>query len=163
MILLRQAAPFLEHLAPIWLRRWIMKNSPVHNVRRIVQIADVMHERSLEIFQAKRAAIEAGDDTDSKDIMSILRMCRFPLRVVHLLMCHNYTVRANMAASGEDRLPEDQLLGQMSCVHPMTVRGLVRMQIITTFSEPLSSRRWTLRLTPRRVRYNCSQSIHKCR
>ncbi|KAL1946273.1 hypothetical protein VTO73DRAFT_15400 [Trametes versicolor] len=97
MLLLRQAAPFLKHIGPAWLRRWVMERSPILNVRHIVQIADVLHERSLEIFQAKRAAIEAGEDTDSKDIMSIL-------------------VRANVAASDEDRLPEDQLLGQMSTI-----------------------------------------------
>lgn len=92
MILLRQVAPFLEHIGPIWLRRWVMKNSPVRNVRRIVQIADVMHERSLEIFQAKRAAIEAGDDTDSKDIMSILCMCppRQIARVSHTYSASEY-------------------------------------------------------------------------
>lgn len=161
MILLRQVAPFLERLGPVWLSRWVMKNSPVRNVRRIVQIGDVLHERSLEIFQAKRAAIEAGDDTDSKDIMSILCMCRFSL--FHLLACHNCTVRANMAASGEDRLPEDQLLGQMSCVSPKALRGSVRMQMITMFPGPLSSRQWTPRQTPWRVRYSCSQNIHKCR
>ncbi|KAL1946306.1 hypothetical protein VTO73DRAFT_15433 [Trametes versicolor] len=97
MIPLRQMAPFLKHLGPSRLLRWVMENSPVRLVRRIVQITDVLHQRSLEIFRAKRAAIEAGDDSDSKDILSIM-------------------LRANMAASGEDQLPEDQLLGQMSTI-----------------------------------------------
>ncbi|KAL1946289.1 hypothetical protein VTO73DRAFT_15416 [Trametes versicolor] len=97
MIPLRQMAPFLKHLGPSWLLRWVMEKSPVRLVRRMVQITDVLHERSLEIFRAKRAAIEAGDDSDSKDILSIM-------------------LRANMAASGEDQLPEDQLLGQMSTI-----------------------------------------------
>lgn len=161
MVLLRQAAPFLKNLGPSWLRRWVMKKSPVRNVRRTVQIADVLNERSLEIFLAKRAAIEAGVDTDSKDIMSLWCMCRF----LHFncLVCHDFTVRANMAASGEERLPEDQLLGQMSCVSPKVLRGPMRMQIITMFSGPLSSRQWTPRQTPWRVRCSCSQSTHKCR
>ncbi len=32
-----------------------------------------------------------------------------------------YAVQENMKASGEDRLPEDQLIGQMSCVSPPRV------------------------------------------
>ncbi|EIW55336.1 cytochrome P450 [Trametes versicolor FP-101664 SS1] len=96
-ILLRQMAPFLKHLGPSWLLHWVMEKSPMRLVRRIVQITHVLHERSLDIFRAKRAAIEAGDDSDSKDILSIM-------------------LRANMEASGEDRLPEDQLLGQMSTI-----------------------------------------------
>lgn len=68
-----------------------------------------------------------------------------------------------MAASGEDRLPEDQLLGQMSCVHSMAVRELVRMQIVTMFSGPSFSRQWILRQTLWRVRYSFSQNTRKCR
>nr|BED42986.1 cytochrome P450 monooxygenase [Trametes versicolor] len=97
VLLLRQVSPYLGHLGPAWMRRWIMENLPVPNIRRLVQITDTLYERSLEIFRAKRVAIEAGDDTDANDIMSIL-------------------LRENMKASDEDRLPEDQLLGQMSTI-----------------------------------------------
>lgn len=100
-------------------------------VRRMVQITDVLHERSLEIFRAKRAAIEAGDDSDSKDILSIMRTSHIPLWRYYV---HSCTVRANMAASGEDQLPEDQLLGQMSCVSPLnTPRGHMRMPMTIIF------------------------------
>lgn len=78
MILLRQMAPFLKHLGPSWLLRWVLEKSPVRLVRRMVQITDVLHERSLDIFRAKRAAIEAGDDSDSKDILSIMRTSYIP-------------------------------------------------------------------------------------
>ncbi|OJT02968.1 Cytochrome P450 6a2 [Trametes pubescens] len=97
ILLFRQLVPFFERLAPAWFHRWVMEMSPVRNVRRTVQITDALYERSLEIFRTKKAALEAGEDTDSKDIMSIL-------------------LRANMEASGEDQLPEDQLLGQMSTI-----------------------------------------------
>lgn len=91
-------------------------------VRRMVQITDVLHERSLEIFHAKRAAIEAGDDSDSKDILSIMRTSYIPL--LGDIIPYSCTVRANMAASGEDQLPEDQLLGQMSCVSLKLCAGI---------------------------------------
>nr|BED42987.1 cytochrome P450 monooxygenase [Trametes versicolor] len=97
MLLMRQAGPYVGHLGPAWLRRWIIEKLPLRDMRRLIQVTDALHERSLDIFQAKRAAVEAGDDTNAKDIMSIL-------------------LRENMKASGEDRLPEDQLIGQMSII-----------------------------------------------
>lgn len=76
ILLLRQLGPFLERLGPAWFHRWVMEKMPVRNVRRAVQITDALYERSLEIFRTKKAAVEAGEDTDAKDIMSILRTCR---------------------------------------------------------------------------------------
>lgn len=75
VLLLRQVSPYVEHLGPAWLRRWIMGNLPVPNIWRLVQITDTLYQHSLKIFRAKRAAIEADDDTDAKDIMIILRAC----------------------------------------------------------------------------------------
>ncbi|EIW55304.1 cytochrome P450 [Trametes versicolor FP-101664 SS1] len=97
MLLIRQAGPYVGHLGPAWLRRWIIEKLPLRDMRRLIQVTDALHERSLDIFQAKKAAVEVGDDTDAKDIMGIL-------------------LRENMKASGEDRLPEDQLIGQMSII-----------------------------------------------
>ena len=50
----------------------------VHNVKRIL---DTVHARSVEILNAKRAAIQRGDQEllhmvgEGKDVMSILRWC----------------------------------------------------------------------------------------
>ncbi|KAI0822981.1 cytochrome P450 [Trametes gibbosa] len=97
MILLRQILPYVKDIGPLWLRRWLLRRLPIHNVQRMIHISETLHQRSVEIFEAKRAAIEAGEKTEGTDIMSIL-------------------LRANMASSEVDRLPEDQLLGQMSVI-----------------------------------------------
>ncbi|KAL1946276.1 hypothetical protein VTO73DRAFT_15403 [Trametes versicolor] len=97
VVMLRQMVPVLRHVGPVWLRRWVVQRFPLASVRRLAEISDTLHGRSLEIFRAKKAVIEAGGDADAMDIMSIL-------------------VRANMNASEEDRLPENQLLGQMSSI-----------------------------------------------
>lgn len=75
MLLMRQAVPYLGHLGPAWLRRWIVEKLPLRKMRRLVQITDALHGRSLDIFRAKKAMVEAGDNIDAKDIMGILRTC----------------------------------------------------------------------------------------
>ncbi|KAI0350833.1 cytochrome P450 [Trametes cingulata] len=97
MMLLRQATPLHKYFGPSWLRRWLVEKLPIPTVQKMIHISDTLHQRSLEIFQAKKAAILAGEKTDSKDIITIL-------------------LKANMAASEEERLPDDQLLGQMSSI-----------------------------------------------
>ncbi|KAI0822979.1 cytochrome P450 [Trametes gibbosa] len=97
MILLRQAIPFLKYLGPNWFRCWIIQRLPIRSVQRLLHITETLHMRSLEIFQAKKAVLAAGENDDAKDIMSVL-------------------LQANMAASEEDRLPDDELLGQMSSI-----------------------------------------------
>lgn len=70
--MLRQMVPVLRHVGPGWLRRWVVQRFPLASVRRLAEISDTLHERSLEIFRAKKAVIEAGGDADAMDIMSIL-------------------------------------------------------------------------------------------
>lgn len=84
ILLIRQAGPYVEHLGPAWLRRWIIEKLPLPNMRRLIQITDALHERSLDIFQAKKAAVEVGDDKNAKDIMGILRTCFLFLWNVYL-------------------------------------------------------------------------------
>ncbi|KAF5339400.1 hypothetical protein D9611_009907 [Ephemerocybe angulata] len=70
----------------------------LHEVRDMV---DVMHSTSVEIFEKTKQAIKEGGIAAServgggKDIMSVL-------------------VKANMLASEEDRLPDNELIGQVS-------------------------------------------------
>ncbi|PIL23231.1 cytochrome P450 [Ganoderma sinense ZZ0214-1] len=99
--LLRRLLPYVVDLGTPGLRRWVLDRFPYKPAQELKSIVDIMHDRSIEIYRAKKAALEAGDDTvaqqvgEGKDIMSIL-------------------LRANMAASEGDRLPEGELIGQMS-------------------------------------------------
>ncbi|KAJ3478664.1 hypothetical protein NLI96_g9603 [Meripilus lineatus] len=98
---LRQFLPFgMKFGTPdIWRR--ILEYTPLQSVQKLKYITDTMHQRSKDIFYAKKAALEAGEDAvlqqvgEGKDIMSIL-------------------LKANMTASADDRLPESELIGQMS-------------------------------------------------
>ncbi|KAF4617777.1 hypothetical protein D9613_006307 [Agrocybe pediades] len=82
-------------------RRFIVDILPSRSVRELKNIIDIMHDTSVMIYQSKKKAIAEGDATlaeqigRGKDIMSIL-------------------MRANMSASAEDSLTEDEVIGQMS-------------------------------------------------
>nr|BAL05185.1 cytochrome P450 [Phanerodontia chrysosporium] len=93
--------PYMDEYIPAKVRRFILDILPFRSVRRIQKIIDDMHSHSRRIFNEKKAALEKGDGAvlhqvgEGKDIMSIL-------------------LKANMEASDEDRLPEDELIGQMT-------------------------------------------------
>ncbi|KAJ3559691.1 hypothetical protein NM688_g188 [Phlebia brevispora] len=88
-------------LGPPSLRRFLISLIPNRDIQQLREIVDTMDRQSSNILSGKRSALRAGDEAvkqqvgEGKDIMSIL-------------------LRANMATSGDDRLSEDELLGQMS-------------------------------------------------
>ena len=63
------------------LHRRIVELYPTANVQRLKDIADILHERSVLIFNEKKAALQAGDDAlkhqigEGRDVMSVL--CEF--------------------------------------------------------------------------------------
>ncbi|KAI0754298.1 cytochrome P450 [Daedaleopsis nitida] len=83
------------------LQRKILDILPHRGLHKAADIVDTMHRVSLEIYRQKKQAFEEGDDAvrkqigEGKDIMSLL-------------------MSANLAASEEDKLAEDELLGQMT-------------------------------------------------
>ncbi|KAH9857461.1 cytochrome P450 [Lenzites betulinus] len=97
----RQFLPQLLKIGPPSLRRFIIKLVPYAPVRRIVEISDALHKCSVELYNEKKAALQTGDEAakrrvgESKDIMSVL-------------------MRENMLASEEDRLPDEDVIGQVS-------------------------------------------------
>lgn len=115
---LRQFLPFgMKFGTPdIWRR--ILEYTPLQSVQKLKYITDTMHQRSKDIFYAKKAALEAGEDAvlqqvgEGKDIMSILRECFVSGWKTYALT--RFQVKANMTASADDRLPESELIGQMS-------------------------------------------------
>ncbi|KAI0639055.1 cytochrome P450 [Trametes polyzona] len=93
--------PFLVKIGTPAFRRRMVELVPSANVQRMKEISDTLHARSVAIFDEKKAALARGDDAvkhqigEGRDIMSIL-------------------LKANMMASAEDRLPDDELIGQVS-------------------------------------------------
>ena len=93
-------------------------------VQQARSIIDLMHETSLEIYAKKLDALQHGDEAVreqigyGKDIMSIL--CTYPIFQSHLCFLRRpfscyCSVKANSEATEEDRLPDDEILGQIRC------------------------------------------------
>ncbi|KAI0666339.1 cytochrome P450 [Trametes maxima] len=97
----RLLLPVVMKLGTPAFRRRIVDATPNAYVQRMKDIVDTMHGRSVLIFNEKKEALARGDDAvkhqigEGRDIMSIL-------------------LRENMMASEEDKLPDDELIGQVS-------------------------------------------------
>ncbi|KAI0754308.1 cytochrome P450 [Daedaleopsis nitida] len=98
---LRRLLPYIPEFGNPSLRRRLVEMVPHDGVQQMKAFIDTMHRRSVEIYREKQRALELGDEAvtkqigEGKDIMNIL-------------------MRANMAASEEDRLPEEELIAQVS-------------------------------------------------
>ena len=112
--------PYVEYMGPAWFRKRLLDLLPDPKVQRVKRLTSMVYNRSKEIFEAKKAAIKRGDQEmlhtvgEGKDVMSILR--RFPLWFSPINISHFASVKANMMASAEDKLPDEELLAQMAYV-----------------------------------------------
>lgn len=99
--ILRRYAHYLIKMGPRWFRRSVVDMYPNPDVQNIKEVVDTMSAKSYEIFNQKKVALKRGDEAvlrqvgEGKDIMSIL-------------------IKANTAASEDERLPESELIAQMS-------------------------------------------------
>lgn len=115
--------PYIGNIGPAWFRRKVVDWTPSKAVHKLRDIVDVMHSTSIEIYQTKKAALEAGEDAlmsqvaNGKDIMTILCTCSNSIRFHpcnHLMLfAHVILVKANSQADEASRLPEEELLAQM--------------------------------------------------
>ncbi|KAA1468090.1 cytochrome P450 [Dentipellis sp. KUC8613] len=93
--------PWIVNYVARPIRGFAARHVPWKAVRSLVGIVDVMHKTSQRIISEKRMALLKGDEAvlhqigEGRDILSVL-------------------LKANMSASEEDRLSEEELLGQMS-------------------------------------------------
>jgi hypothetical protein len=121
LLMIRQVLlPTLVKLGPPRFRRFLVNLLPFKIIRRLRNTIDIMHNTSVEILQAKRRALQEGDEAVEKqigrgrDIMSILSKqlssCRFPSS---LNFSSISSVKANMEASEGDKLTEEEVLGQV--------------------------------------------------
>ena len=71
--------PYLPDFGSSAFRRWLVKFIPNPQALKMQQITDTLWRRSTEIYQAKKFALEQGDEAvtremgEGKDLMSILR------------------------------------------------------------------------------------------
>ncbi|KAH8109751.1 cytochrome P450 [Phellopilus nigrolimitatus] len=101
LMLPRQLLPCVDNLGTPAIRKKIFEWIPYDKFKIMRELVGIMDVTSKNIFQSKKNALLEGDEAvkgqvgKGKDIMSVL-------------------LRANMDAKEEDRLPESELLGQMS-------------------------------------------------
>ncbi|THH05492.1 hypothetical protein EW146_g9889 [Bondarzewia mesenterica] len=101
MIIALEFLPWLMRIGTSAFRRAVAEKTPWEDVQRLINVLDIMDKTSREIFENKKIALEKGDQAvvhqigEGKDIISVL-------------------MKANMAVSAEDRIPEKELLAQMS-------------------------------------------------
>ncbi|EKM49762.1 uncharacterized protein PHACADRAFT_131561 [Phanerochaete carnosa HHB-10118-sp] len=97
----RMLTPYYTSYIPLAIRRQIIRWAPHKKAQKMRAISETMAAHSRMIYEGKVAALAQGDDAvvrqigEGKDIISIL-------------------IRANMDASEEDRLPEEEIIAQMS-------------------------------------------------
>ncbi|KAI0327588.1 cytochrome P450 [Cubamyces sp. BRFM 1775] len=96
----RWTLPYLVQIGTPAFRRKMISWIPMERLHKLQSVVDTMHRRATEIYLEKKARLEKGDEAllqqvgEGKDLMSIL-------------------LKANMQASVEDRLSEEELVGQM--------------------------------------------------
>ena len=119
--MLRGLVPIVTKTGPRAFRRWIVDRMPFDHVQDLKRIADTMHGRSVDIFNARKAALESGDDAvklqigEGRDIMSILGESPRPsMPSLNHRSTNLVAVRENMHASEGDKLPDEELIAQVS-------------------------------------------------
>lgn len=92
---------------------------PWKSLHKLRDIVDIMHNTSTEIFETKKRALEEGNEAVSKqigrgkDILSILSKLE-SLLVASMLIILTCEVKANMDADDEDKLSDQEVLGQVN-------------------------------------------------
>ncbi|KAI0059725.1 cytochrome P450 [Artomyces pyxidatus] len=100
LIVFRRAFPLVSRW-PKRLRRFGAKLLPLPMVHNMIRVTDILKKCTKEIYEEKKALLERGDDvfkqqlSEGKDIISVL-------------------MKANIDAPAEDRLPDEEILGQMT-------------------------------------------------
>ncbi|KAI0760494.1 cytochrome P450 [Fomes fomentarius] len=98
---LRRLLPYIPDVGTPAMRAKLVEMIPHEGVRNMKTFIDALRRQSLAVYRQKQRALEHGDEAvlkqvgEVKDVMSIL-------------------MRANMAAAEEDRLPEEEIIAQIS-------------------------------------------------
>ncbi|KAJ7852383.1 cytochrome P450 [Mycena olivaceomarginata] len=98
--LIRQMIPWAVKLGPAWVRRLIVAAMPLEHVTLLKHFSDILWNTANEVLTSKQDALSKGDASvaeqigQGKDIMSIL-------------------LRNNSQLDWRERLPQDELLGQI--------------------------------------------------
>ncbi|KAJ6513338.1 cytochrome P450 [Mycena sanguinolenta] len=99
----RYLLPLVAEIGSARFRRFIVNIVPWSDLHEARDILDTLYATAVHIYNLKKAALEAGDEAvssqiaEGKDIISIL-------------------MKENVNASSDERLSEDEIIGQLKCV-----------------------------------------------
>ncbi|KAF7371108.1 hypothetical protein MSAN_00745700 [Mycena sanguinolenta] len=106
----RLFTPYFKYLGPKSLRRWLVHTVPWPNLNEMGRLVDLIYRTAVSTYENKKT-IDL-DDPSHKDVMSVL-------------------LNANMRASKEDHLPENEVISQMGTLtfaaHDTTPNAISRI------------------------------------
>ncbi|KAJ3560672.1 hypothetical protein NP233_g10686 [Leucocoprinus birnbaumii] len=97
----RLVLPYTAKIKLPRLKRFIVERLPLQRVKALIHASDTMHRTSVDIIETKKKAMESthpevvAEMANKKDIISLL-------------------MRANAQAAEEDRLSDEEVIGQVS-------------------------------------------------
>ncbi|KAI0051370.1 cytochrome P450 [Auriscalpium vulgare] len=104
---------------------------PIPSLHNLIKITDCIHENAKAVFDLKKSLLEQGDEAfigevgEGKDIITIL-------------------LRANLDVTDEERLPDDEILAQMSmflfAATDTTTSGLSRILLMLSESQDVQEK-----------------------
>jgi len=99
---LEEIGPMLSWIGPAWLRRLVVEFTPNKAVQDLKRIVDVLQKTSESVVKERRQLLQNGDstvmeETGGKDILTLM-------------------LRFNEKAAPEDKLPNEELVAQLSTV-----------------------------------------------
>ncbi|KAL5521682.1 hypothetical protein ACEPAF_2430 [Sanghuangporus sanghuang] len=98
---LRQFLPWVANIGSPSFRRRVVESIPSKVVKESLEVSNFLYSQATMIYRERKIAVESGDDMAKekvgmgKDILSIL-------------------LKANMVANENDRLPEEEVIGQLN-------------------------------------------------
>ena len=113
--------PLISSITTPSFRRRVVEKIPFKSAQHVREIIDDLYVTSQLVFNAKKSTLTGGDEkikhdvSEGRDIMSVL--CEYgrpQWYMPRFLNTRFATVKANMAACEGDRLPDDELIAQMS-------------------------------------------------
>ena len=113
--------PLISSITTPSFRRRVVEWIPFKSAQHVREIIDDLYATSQLVFNAKKSALTGGDEkmkhdvSEGRDIMSVLCEYGRPQWYMSRFLNTRFaTVKANMAACEGDRLPDDELIAQMS-------------------------------------------------
>ena len=112
--------PFLFNFGSSQFRRWVVERIPFEFIQKPRRIVDLIDHETRTILETKKRALEQGDKAvleqvgEGRDILSTLCECHLLVSIERVVLTCIEKVRANMAASDEDKISDEEVMAHIS-------------------------------------------------